>query len=194
VAGAHIPLDALENDLGRVIDDAKTLDTRFVTCPYLPDERRQDADGYRRVGEALTRAGARLAEADVQLCYHNHAFEFDRFDGQTGFDLLFGAADPKLVQVELDTFWARKAGEDPAALLRRYAGRVPLIHLKDMTADAAATFAEVGEGVMDFPAIFDAAETAGGRYYIVEQDVCRRPPLESVRISFENLRKMGMIA
>ena len=193
VAGMHAALDALEGNLDGVIEDARMLGSGFVTCPYLAEDRRRSADAYRQVGETLSAIGAKLQEAGLQLCYHNHAFEFDKFDGENGFDLLFAAADPKLVQIELDTYWVQKGGEDPAAYLRRYAGRVPLIHLKDMTeAGEQGTFAEVGEGVMDFDAIFAAASVAGGRYYIVEQDVCQRPPLESARISLNNLREMGV--
>jgi sugar phosphate isomerase/epimerase len=81
-------------------------------------------------------------------------------------------------------------GEDPVAYLERYAGRVPLLHLKDMAPGEDRAFAEVGEGILDIPGILQAAEKAGTEWIIVEQDVCRRPPLESVRLSLENLKEM----
>jgi sugar phosphate isomerase/epimerase len=127
----------------------------------------------------------------MQLCYHNHDFEFRQFDGRYGLDILLGATDPELVKAEVDTYWVQKTGVDPAAYLRQYAGRCPLVHLKDMTADESRTFAEIGEGSMDWSAIFTAAEAGGAAWYIVEQDTCRRAPLESVAISLRNLQSMG---
>ncbi len=193
VAGSHVGLNVLEGDLSRVIDYNREIGNRYIVCPSLPAERRQNADGYRQIADALNRAGATLKEAGLQLAYHNHAFEFERMEGGAyAYDILLGAADPDLVKIELDTYWVKKGGEEPAEYMRKYAGRIPLIHLKDMTPGDNPTFAEVGEGTMDLAAIFEATEAAGGEYYIVEQDVCQRPPLESVRISYENLQKMGI--
>jgi sugar phosphate isomerase/epimerase len=93
----------------------------------------------------------------------------------------------------MDTYWVKKGGEEPDAYLRKYANRVPLVHLKDMGEDG--DFRPVGEGTIDYPSLFAAAEEAAGTvYYIVEQDVCRTAtPLESVAISIGNLKKWGKL-
>lgn len=192
VVASHVGLGALEGDLGEIVAYNQELGNTYVVCPFLPQERRRDAAGYAQIAVLFNTVGARLREAGLHLAYHNHAFEFERFDGTYGLDLLFAETDPELVKIELDTFWVKRGGEDPAEFMKKYPGRVPLIHLKDMTAGQNPTFAEVGEGIMDFGAIFAAAEAAGGEVYIVEQDVCQRPPLESVRISLDNLRNMGI--
>jgi len=106
--------------------------------------------------------------------------------------VLLGETEPELVFWEPDVYWVVKGGDDPAALIRRSAGRVPITHLKDMTGDARATFAEVGEGVLDWAAILAAAEGAGTIWHCVEQDRCDRPPLESARLSLANLRRWGL--
>jgi sugar phosphate isomerase/epimerase len=190
-AGSHTGLEALEADLNAALDFNQEIGNEFIVCPYLPENRRKTADDYRALAGLLNRAGAACKERGLQLCYHNHDFEFQRFDGQYGLDLLLGATDPQLVKAEVDTYWVQKAGVDPAAYLRQYSGRCPLIHLKDMAADESRSFAEVGEGTMEWPAIFASAEAGGAVWYIVEQDVCKRPPLESVAISLRNLRAMG---
>lgn len=190
VAGSHTPLEVLETNPNEALDFNQAIGSPFVVCPYLPEHRRKSAGDYHALAEVLNRIGAVCKERGLQFCYHNHDFEFQQFNGQYGLDLLLGATDPQLVKAELDTYWAQKAGLDPAAYLRKYAGRCPLVHLKDMTADASRTFAEVGEGTMDWPAIFAAAEAGGARWYIVEQDTCRRAPLESVAISLRNLKAM----
>lgn len=193
--GAHVGLEALENSFDQVVSDAVTLGYEYVIVPYLADDRRKSMDDYKRLANLLNTIGDRLKPNDLQLCYHNHAFEFEKFGGDVyAYDVLFGETDPDLVKVEMDAFWVTKAGEDPATYLRKYAGRVPLIHIKDMTPAPESTFAEVGAGVIDFSKIFEAAEIGGTEYYVVEQDqTFKHPPLESVRISFENLKRMGMV-
>jgi sugar phosphate isomerase/epimerase len=190
-AGSHTGLDQLESNLNAALDYNQAMGNHFVVCPYLPQERRGSADAYRALGDVLNRAGAACKQRGLQLCYHNHDFEFQQFDGQYALDILYAATDPDLVKAELDTYWIKKGGADPAAYIRQYFGRCPLIHLKDIAPDAKGSFAEVGEGTQDWPAIFAASEAGGARWYIVEQDVCPRPPLESVAISLGNLRKMG---
>jgi len=193
VAGSHVGLDQLEGSLDAALDYYSELGAKFIACPWLPESRRSE-DGFHRLADTLNSAGAKSRDHGIQLCYHNHDFEFAEYGGKTGFDILFGAVDRELVKVELDTYWVQFAGLDPANLIREYGGRIPLVHLKDMTAGDPPTFAEVGEGRMDFHAIFHACDETGGvAWYVVEQDKCQRPPLESARISLDNLRKWGKV-
>lgn len=189
VAGDHVGLDRLEGQLDAALDFCQEIGAEHVVCPFLPPNRRQGADAWKALASTLNGIGERCAARGLPFCYHNHAFEFEPVDGSNGFQLLYEQTDPRNVLMELDAFWAKKGGKDPAAILQRYPGRCPLLHLKDMTADAEQTFAEVGEGTMDFQALFAAAPTAGVRWYIVEQDRCRRPPLESAQLSLQHLRE-----
>jgi sugar phosphate isomerase/epimerase len=140
----------------------------------------------------MTSIATAMKSDGLQLCYHNHSFEFQKFDGKYGLDIFYENSDPNLVLAEIDTYWVQHGGEDPAQFLRKYPNRCPLIHLKDMLADAQKSFAEVGAGILNWPEIFKACEAVGAQWYIVEQDRCQRPPLESVRMSFENLKRMGI--
>ena len=128
----------------------------------------------------------------MDLAYHHHHFEFIKFDGQTGLDLLFQNTSPRHVKAELDTFWIKYGGEDPAGYIRHLGPRGTHLHLKDMTPNRQ--FAEVGTGTLDFPAILSAASEAGVKWGIVEQDsTYGRPPLECLRTSLENLRRLGAV-
>lgn len=191
--GAHVGLDLMESDLGRVVEESQILGYEYVSVPYLADNRRKTLADYQALGAQLNTIGQTLKDAGIQLCYHNHAFEFEKFGGDTfGFDALFASADPELLMVEMDTFWVKKAGEDPADYVRKYKNRVPLVHLKDMTLDG--NFAEVGEGMIDYAALLAACETSGVRFYIVEQDrTFNHAPIDSIKISFDNLKKMGVV-
>lgn len=191
-AGAHIPLTRLESDLDGAIEDVQTLGARNLACPFLPPERRRSGDDYRRVGDTLTKIGARCRDAGLQLSYHNHAFEFEKFDGRTGLDLLLEAADPDLVKLELDLAWITDAGEDAAAFLRRYKGRAPLVHFKDLSTDPQRKFAPVGSGRVSFPELIAAASDAGVEWIVVEQDDPQPPAIDSVRQSITFLREHGL--
>lgn len=194
-AGTHTGLDTLEHALDEEMEYNLAIGNRWVICPAIPEARRRNLAGWRDVAAALNRVGERCSARGLRLGYHNHAFEFPPLPdgtGQRGLDVILGETDPQLVFWEPDVYWVKKGGADPVAMIREYAGRVPITHLKDMTGDARETFAEVGEGTLDWPAILEASESAGVEWHCVEQDRCDRPPLESVRLSVEHLRSWGM--
>jgi sugar phosphate isomerase/epimerase len=193
--GTHTGLDVLEGALDQEIDYNLAIGNRWVICPAIPEARRRDLAGWRDVAASLNRIGERCVARGLLFGYHNHAFEFPPVpdgDGKRGLDVILGETDPALVFWEPDVFWIAKGGADPAQMIRDYAGRVPITHLKDMTGDDRQTFAEVGEGTLDWPGILQASEAAGVEWHCVEQDRCDRPPLESVRLSVEHLKAWGM--
>ncbi len=188
IAGAHVGLlDMSEAELDAAIDYHLALGNKYLVHPWANAD---SADGWRAIAQKLNAAGARCRARGLQVCYHNHAHEFTQFDGTTALELLYANTDPANLQAELDLFWVSKGGSDPVDLIEQYADRVPLLHCKDM--DAEGEFAEVGEGSLDWEEIFATAPEAGVQWYIVEQDICKRPPLESVTLSFQNLKKMGI--
>ena len=201
-AGSHVRLERLEGALDEELAFAQTIGCRDLVCPSVPEGRRESIDDYRRLAALLGQIGQRCRDAGARLSYHNHAFEFVRLPadeptaaGTTAraLDLLLGWTDPELVKWEPDVYWIARAGEDPVAYLNAYAGRCPLVHIKDMADDAERSFAEVGAGTLDLPAICQAAELGGAEWLIVEQDRCAGPPIESARLSAENLRRWGWL-
>jgi len=188
----HFLVDLLEKNISEVIDDAKALNIEHVVCPWLPEERRADEAGWKRCAELLNKAGQACQDHGLQLSYHNHSFEFVKVGHRWAMDLLFEETDPACVGSELDTYWVKHGGEDPVAYIQKLTGRVPILHLKDMMDDADRSFGEVGEGILDWPAIFAAAEVAGTSYAIVEQDICPGDPFDSIAISARHLKQMGL--
>ncbi|HMO56927.1 MAG TPA: sugar phosphate isomerase/epimerase [Roseiflexaceae bacterium] len=191
VSGAHVAIDRLEGQIESVIDEMRTLGGKYVICPFLPPQRRGDIAAYRALVPTLNAIGGRCHEAGLTFVYHNHDFELHQAGGTTGLHTFLRETDPALVQFELDVYWAVYAGFDPGALLAEFAGRVPLVHLKNMTPEPNRTFAEVGHGTLDIPAICAAADAAGAEWFIVEQDRCERPALESVAMSINYLKSIG---
>lgn len=187
----HCPIDQLEANINRVIDNAGALEVGYVVCPYLPEDRRTDEAAWRACAQSLEKAGDALETCGIQLCYHNHSFEFVRVGDRYALDLLYDETTPAHLQAELDTYWVKHGGEDPIDYIKRLSRRCPILHLKDMADDADRSFAEVGEGILDFPAILAAAEKTGTIWAIVEQDVCPGDPFVSIATSLANLAKMG---
>jgi sugar phosphate isomerase/epimerase len=186
----HVPLADLRDNLDQALDTCLTLGATYLICPWLPPEERGDEAGYRALAATLNRMGEQCRAGGVQLCYHHHDFELVQFNGQYALDILLENSDPANVKLEADTYWLKFGGIDPAAYLRRRSGRVPLLHLKDMSATQPTTFAEVGVGILDWPGILEAARQAGVQAYIVEQDTCPGDPFESLKLSLENWREL----
>ena len=187
---AHTPIEALRQSLDASLDSARTLGQEWVVVPWLAEGERTP-DGYRRVAAELNRFGAAARERGLRVGYHNHDFEFEELPGGArGYDILLAETDPALVDIELDLFWAVKAGQDPVALFERAPGRFPLCHVKDM-ADRGGTEAQVPvvAGEIDFGRIFAHADEAGLRHYFVEEDN-PADPLQSIRSSYAHLQQL----
>lgn len=192
ICATHVDYATLRNETQRVIDEHQLWGCKVIALPALPGEYRNEA-GYRQFAKEATELGKRLAEAGIELAYHNHSFEFVRFGKETGLSILYNESDPAYLKAELDTYWVQHGGGDPADWIRKLKGRQTVIHLKDMVIhDGKQIFAEVGEGNLNWPAILEACKEANIRWYIVEQDVCQRDPFESLAISLRNLKEMGL--
>lgn len=190
ICATHVPFDRLRTELDEVVEEHRIWGCDYIALGAAPKEYR-DADGYRRLAPVLSAIGGELADAGITFAYHNHSFELARYDGTTGLEILLGETDPDAVAVEIDTYWIQHGGGDPAAWISWLAGRIPLVHLKDMVVDdGTPTFAEVGQGNLNWPSILEACRAAGVRWHIVEQDRCAGDPFESLRISRENLRSV----
>lgn len=190
--GAHTGIEALAGDTGPLVEQARMFGYRYVTVSYL-DETHRSPEGYRRAAKALSDAAARLADHGLSVCYHNHAFEFEKLlDGSMGYDVLVDETSPA-VGFELDIMWAVWGGQDPAKLMGRLAGRVPLLHVKDTQGRGKQQFVEVGTGIVDLKAALAAAPRAGCRHLIVEQDRewIGNDPLKSAKVSHDNLAPLA---
>jgi len=179
---SHVEFNDIINNTERVADDCDTLGIRYVCCPWIGGDGMDDRESWVSAGERLGRAATALRALDVQLCYHNHAHEFEKVDGEYILDILLESAGEDL-EVELDVYWIQYAGLEPVQMIEHHTGHTPLLHVKDMPPGDDRQFTEVGRGVLDWPAIFDAAGKAGVEWFIVEQDESTGDSLESAAAS-----------
>jgi len=188
--------------LDQLIDEAKPLGYKYLVVSYLMQGERNKPGFFPAFAEAMNKAGEKVKKAGMQLCYHNHGFEFEpQADGKRPLDLLLASFDKALVKFELDVFWVSITGADPVALINEHAGRVALVHLKDKAKDtpketneakvAPTTFKEVGNGSLDFAAILKAATAAGVEHFFVEQDHTPGDPIASLKQSYTYLQSLA---
>ena len=191
VCGSHIGMDVIEATMGKVVEENLALGNSRIVIPYLGEDRRQGAAGYTATAKKMNNLGESLRSLGMTLCYHNHDFEFKKQDdGRTGMEILLAETDPMLVKAEVDTYWVLVAGYDPVEFIQSHKGRIPLMHIKDRN-PADGSFAEVGTGDLPLDALIEAAPGVGVEWLIVEQDDCKGAPLDSVKLSYNNLKAKG---
>ncbi|MBM4142867.1 MAG: sugar phosphate isomerase/epimerase [Lentisphaerae bacterium] len=193
VDSTHAGWERFLNDLDALIEEHKAWGCRHPAVGSLPGEYRT-ADGLKRFLDELAPVAARLAKEGMDFSYHNHDFEFARHNGRTWLRALYEDAPPAMLKAELDTYWIQSGGGSPAAWLKFCAGRMPVIHLKDMifVPGEGKRMAEVGEGNLDWPAILKAAAEGGVETMFVEQDDgYGKDPFDCLAVSYRNLKAMG---
>ena len=174
------------------IEAAQAIGHQYLVCGYLPAEERGSLDDYKKLVELLNRTGERLKKVGIQFGYHNHDFEFTSMEGRLPYDVILAGTDPRLVKMELDLYWITKAGQNPLKYFSAYAGRFPLVHVKDMDATPRHFFTEVGQGTIDFKKILAAARMAGVKHYLVEQDETPASPFSSLKLSIDYLNRLEL--
>ena len=212
---AHVPFDELKSDPEGVFALYKALGCAYVAVPYLAQEDRPGVGDFEKTVADVALLGQKAGTAGLTLLYHNHDFEFVRLpDGRYGLDALYEDVPADLLQTELDTCWVNVAGEDPAAYIKKYAGRAPVVHLKDFVMpgkkpakmyaligiddgeaqkeEESFSFRPVGYGAQKVEELLLAAETAGSAWLIVEQDSpsMGKSSLECAKMSIEYLKKL----
>ncbi len=186
---AHVPLPATPDGWAPVFDAAEALGHRWLVIPWVGNEVRASLDGWRRLADALNEAGRLAAPRGLRVGYHNHDFEFVVTEGQVPFDVLADRLDPTLVDLELDLYWAVKAGRELRTMIAARPGRFPLWHLKDAGPAPARAMVDVGAGTIDFRALFALGAQAGLRHAFIEHDE-PSDPMASVQASAAALARM----
>ncbi len=179
----------------KMADAHAALGAKYCVQPWVNDEDRT-VETYKRMIGDWNKVGEIMKNVGVQFAYHNHNFEFANLDGVVPYyDIFMPEMDPDLITMELDVYWATKGGQDPVEMFNKYPGRFQLLHFKDM-AESNAPYYEVikdditsvGSGLIDFKRIYAARETAGMKYYFVEDDnQGNGKPFEGVKTSLNNL-------
>lgn len=184
VTSAHSPLP-LGEDAGKVLDTLATINCPHLVSPWMDPEYYSSEDNMKNLAEIFNLAYSVAAENGMKFSIHNHAFEFSLVDGVPAIEILMKYLEPA-VNFQLDTYWIKVAGHDPAYFVRKFGSRSPLLHIKDGPATPEAEMTAVGDGVVDVKAIIEAGAPYS-KWLIVELDRCATDIMEAVDKSYQYL-------
>jgi sugar phosphate isomerase/epimerase len=172
IVNTHSPPPRILNDTDNLIAEHKLYKATQIGIGSMPTEYRGSVAGIKKFAEDYLPAAKKIKDSGLRFAYHNHAFEFVKFDGKLMLDYIVEAFAEADIQVILDTYWVQAGGADPAFWIRKLSGRVPRIHFKDMTIEGQneQRFAPIGSGNLNWPAIIEACRASAVEWAIVEQD------------------------
>ena len=183
----------IKDDTSAVINEHRTMGAEYIGIGAIPAGYEQNPEGVRRFIADFTPAAEKIRNAGMTLMYHNHDFEFEKYGGKLMLSYLIEEF-PQL-GFTIDTYWVQAGGADPAQWIKSLAGRVDVLHLKDMAwAKGKQVMAEVMEGNLNWDGIFAACQQAGVKYAMVEQDDCYgEDPFECLAKSYRNIQTRAFL-
>jgi sugar phosphate isomerase/epimerase len=193
----HFDYDSLPERIGY----AKQLGLKYMVCSILPEKYWGTPGGFKSAAYNLNQWGKLIDNADMKLVFHNHNYEFKRLpDGETGFDILMANTDSDLVKLEFDLYWLTQAGQDPAAMMKKYRNRLVMIHLKDRVAGSPVNYApqdeqhiiELGKGSIDWKPLISQARAQGVKLALLDQDDTKLPVFEAMKIDADYLKNLKL--
>lgn len=195
IIGTHYDYNKIITDPDETMRIHELYGTRNVGIGGMPTEARQSYDSLMHFIDTFNKTAALYAKQGFKLTYHNHSFEFIRInENKTLMDYMYEEFDPKNISFVLDTCWVQHGGADVRHWMEKLAGRIDILHLKDIKAYMGAngvtqTMTEIGNGNIYWEGVLETAEKIGVQHYIVEQDTCDGDPFASLKISADYLKR-----
>jgi len=191
---AHVGIEPFERDFDANVKFWKTVGVNDLAPGGMMNDCKASLKDWLNGARRLDSLGAKLRAVGLRLSYHNHSFEFEKFpdDDRQKIDILMETTQPGNLNAELDLAWAYVAGADPAACIRKYRGRCPVVHAKDVVRakdGRKQQFKPLGQGELDWPGVFAAGDEAGIEWYVYEQDSGEGSPFDFTHASYEFLVK-----
>jgi len=195
IGGSHVPWDRFRNDIDNIIAEHKIWDCRHTAVGMVPPGTYLSMDGLEKFITELQPIMTKLAEHDITFSYHNHAHEFQHFEGRPWLSWLYERVDADQLKAELDTHWIQAGGADSCQWIDKCGHRMPLLHLKDFSLDDdnQRRFAAIGQGNMNWDSILECARNHPIEYYFIEQDSCYgQDELHCLKQSYDKLTEYGL--
>lgn len=192
----HNSMDDFDNHLPELIERHKKWNCKYAGLGAMPDDCRTDGEKFCSFAKHINEIAKKLRDEGLVFVYHNHAFEFQRFNGTLGMDILFDTFNDA-VQFELDSYWIQAGGGNPVEWFKKVDGRMDVAHYKDMvglnTSNPHCKIVPLGEGNLNFYELKKVCEETSVRFVEIEQDnaVEADDPLGQMAISAKNAKKIG---
>lgn len=188
--GSHTGIDLLIDKFDETIEYNLEINNKYVICPGLPEEMINSADAWKRTADLFNEIGFKCKNNGIQFGYHNHSVEFQKFDGEYGFDILAKNTQDDLVCLQIDTYWVERVGLKSVDFMNKYPNRLPVLHIKDMKDTEDKRCTEIGKGIMNFEEIIELGKQYGTIWYIVEQEDFDIPFYQSIEESLKYLKSV----
>lgn len=187
LSSGHVHLD---DKWQQTMEDAATAGQEYLICSSMPAAG-QTVDNYKKTAAAFNKAGDQCQQMDLKFGYHNHDYEFEKENGQVLYDVLLNETNPHLVFMELDLGWVVVTGNDPLAYFKKYPGRFPLWHLKDMDLQKKHSV-EFGKGGLPILEILKHSKQSGMKYFYVEQEEYEVNAMQSLKEDMDYLAALKL--
>lgn len=187
ISSGHVHID---DKWKQTMDEAAETGQEYLICSSMPSSG-QTIDNYKKTAEVFNKAGEDCKKLNIKFGYHNHSYEFEQDNGKVLYDVLLDNTDPALVHMELDLGWVIVGGKDPLDYFKRYEGRFPLWHLKDINMQTKQS-TEFGNGGLPIEAILKQRKQSGIKYIFVEQEDYTVSPVESMKHNMKYLSEIKL--
>ena len=193
----HGSFKAFEENLPEVIRVHRLWGAQYPGVGSMPGEFADTEEGFHEFAKRANLVARRLKDEGLTFIYHNHAFEFQKFRGVAGLQILLDEMPD--AQFELDVYWLQSGGVNPVDWIRKVEGRMDIVHFKEMVGCRKSPdhpymtdMAPIGEGNMDWQKIMQASDDTHVKYAFIEQDnAVKTDPMDCMRRSFVNLSALG---
>lgn len=180
--------DQLKWFVDQCIEASQILNAPYITWPWVHPNRRNE-ESFKILADKLNRIGEQVQSAGLGFAYHNHGYEFEKWKGTTGHEILMKRTEPDLVKLQMDMYWVIHSGQTPKKLVEQQPGRYVMWHIKDMD-KKTRDYSELGNGSIDYTQILPDAKKSGMKYYYIEQGGnFATSSMESVAISAQYFKK-----
>lgn len=188
----HTAPERILNDTENVIREHDILGCKYIGIGAMPEKYR-DSIWISQFKKDFGEAAKKIAASGKLLMYHNHNFEFQKFNGKRIIETLMEDFAPDELGFTLDTFWVQAAGADIMDWLDILGDRIPCVHYKDMDVEGFQhIMAPCMEGNINFAKITDKLlEIGKTEHVLVEQDICKGSPFDCLETSYKNLMGLG---
>lgn len=185
--------------LDEEIEYHKTIGCQVCGLGAMPEGTKAEFQGnegielVEKFAEDFGPVCEKLAEQGLDFAYHNHGFEFVKIGGRYLFEELFDKMPYHNFKLILDVYWLASVGINPAKFIEKYKDKIACLHYKDLKVvkHKEQTYAEVGQGNLEWDEIIAVSKACSAKFALVEQDKCDKDPFEALKISYEFLKEKG---
>lgn len=190
VVSAHLGFETFFNNLDYHLEYLKECGCDLVVCPWADITTDEKVEAF---AKGLAQIAEKCLMKGFQFAFHNHSSELEKkTENGNVFDKFMEVGDPLLL-AELDVGWVGFVGENPEDYIRKYAGRVVALHLREIeNHDGKGTDVTFDKGPVDIKSVIQTADKMGVTHFIVEHETEEADEMEHAEIIIKQLKELKL--